>query len=186
MQSYLITDPKYYSQNPQDFAIKLRQVYSRYHPDFVCFRDKDNQTNFKELATVFLSISKEFGIKNIFINSDLTIATELGYDGVHLTSSQVVNIPKAKSQNLKIILSTHKESDIKQAIKEGIEYITYSPIYSTPNKGKIKGLKNLKGVLIKFLDIKIFALGGIVTQNHIEQVKRTNPYGFASIRYFVD
>ncbi len=34
-------------------------------------------------------------------------------------------------------------------------------------------------------NVKIIALGGIVSKKEIDQVEETGAYGFASIRYFV-
>ena len=62
--------------------------------------------------------------------------------------------------------------------------VTYSPIFFSPNKGEPKGLEKLKEAVDTF-DIDIIALGGIIDEKHIEQIKETNAKGFASIRYFV-
>ena len=65
----------------------------------------------------------------------------------------------------------------------GADYVTYSPIFTSPNKGEPKGIEDLKE-LIKTSKIKILALGGIVEARHVEMIKDTKAYGFASIRYF--
>jgi thiamine-phosphate pyrophosphorylase len=61
--------------------------------------------------------------------------------------------------------------------------VTYSPIFTTPNKGEPKGIEDLKDVL-EITEIKIFALGGIVEDEQIKSISQTDSFGFASIRYF--
>jgi thiamine-phosphate pyrophosphorylase len=102
---------------------------------------------------------------------------------VHLTSNQFSDIKKAKELGLFVVISTHSFSEIELAIKLGANAVTFSPIFPTPNKGEPKGVEALKEAVKKF-DIKIIALGGIVSQKEIKEVKKANPWGFASIRYF--
>ena len=186
MNSYLITDPKYYSNNPLILKTRLIKAITSYKPDFICFRDK-NSNNFKELATAFKEIATSLNQKNIFLNSDILLAKILGFDGVHLTSKQFNQIQLAKSQNLKVIISCHNEEEIKEAIFKKADFITYSPIFPTPNKGEPKGVENLKYIVNKYNDINIFALGGIINDNQISKLKAIqNLFGFASIRFFVD
>ena len=184
MKSYLITDPKYFTNDIYKFRNRLNNTIQNNKIDFICFRDKSSE-NYKEIAKIFVEISKQSNISNIFINNYIELAYSLNVTGVHLTSNQFDKIAYAKSMKLKVIISTHNEEDIKQAIKYNADYITYSPIFDTPNKGKLKGIVELKNVINKYKDIKIFALGGIITEEHIISIKTTEVFGFASIRYFV-
>jgi len=184
MKTYLITDPNYYTNNTNEFTKKLNNVLNSNKIDYICFRDKISK-NYEQLAKIFVNITKEHNIKNIFINKYINLAYKLNITGVHLTSEQINQITYAKSLNLKIILSCHNEDDIKIAIKNNIDYITYSPIFDTPNKGKAKGIENLIYILNKYPNIKIFALGGIISSKHIDLLKQSDVYGFSSIRYFI-
>lgn len=65
----------------------------------------------------------------------------------------------------------------------GADYVTYSPIFVSPNKGKPKGVEDLQKLLEK-TEIKVFALGGIVSHEQIDLVEESGVYGFASIRHF--
>ena len=183
MKSYLITDPNIYTNNIQEFESILKTTIQNNSIDYICFRDKKS-SNYKELAKSFVKISKQNNITNIFINQYIDLANSLKATGVHLTSKQFDKIAYVKSIGLKSIISTHNEDDIKQAIKNNVDYITYSPIFDTPNKGAAKGIKNLKDIVKKYNDINIFALGGIISDEHIKSVKNTSCFGFASIRYF--
>lgn len=180
---YLITDPQYYSNDIKVFKQKLRERLKNKRVDIACFRDKTS-SNTKELAKVFIKICKEYHIKNIFINQNFEWAKELNFDGVHLTSTQFDKITEAKDSGLKTIISCHTFDEIEKAIELSSDMITYSPIFFSPNKGKPKGIEKLKEAVDKF-DINIIALGGIINEEQIEQIRETKANGFASIRYFI-
>lgn len=99
IKSYLITDPNYFSDNKEIFKEKLIAVLKNHKIDFACFRDKSSK-NIEELAKIFLQICKEFKIENILINSNISLAIKLGFDGVHLNSQQFDKIENAKKSNL--------------------------------------------------------------------------------------
>ena len=180
---YLITDPKYYSNDIEKFKKTLINSYSKHNVDFALFRDKIN-SNIQELAKIFLEISHIHNIQKTFISSNINLALKLGFDGVHLTSTQFNQIKYTKSQNLYTIISTHNTNEIERAIKLGADAITYSPIFATPNKGNPLGIEHLNNISKKY-NIDIIALGGIITQTQIDSIAKSNAKGFASIRYFV-
>ena len=183
--SYLITDPSEYGNTIEVFEKNLTKSLSSTKVDMVCFRDKETK-DIKKLALLFLKISKKFNIPKIIINSDLNLCLELGFDGIHLTSNQFDLIKTAKKNNLYTIISCHSEDEIKSAKQLGIDAVTYSPIFYKQNKGEPKGIKKLQNIVKKYQNknFTIVALGGIIDNNHVEQIKTTNANGFASIRYF--
>ena len=185
MKSYLITDPKYFTNDIDKFRNRLNNTIQNNKIDFICFRDKSSE-NYKELVKTFVEVSKQNNISNIFINTHIELAYSLKAIGVHLTSNQYDKIAYAKSIGLKVIISTHNEEDIKKAIEYNADYITYSPIFDTPNKGKAKGIEDLINIVFKYNNIKIFALGGIISDEHINSIETTKAFGFASIRYFIN
>ncbi len=182
MKSYFITDPKYYN-SLLEFELFLESIYQKREIDFACFRDKINN-NISPFAEIFIKITKKYNIKGL-INSNIEIAKKLNFDGVHLTSQQFNKIEEAKKNLLYTIVSTHSLEEVKRVEKLGADAFTYSPIFETPNKGKPKGIENLKKV-VKESSINCFALGGIISEREIELCRGTNCYGFASIRYFVE
>ncbi|MFK2822798.1 thiamine phosphate synthase [Arcobacter sp. YIC-80] len=184
LKNYLITDPKYYSNNPELFKKNLKRVLKNNQVDMACFRDKSSE-NFEELAELFIKICKEFNIKKILLNQNYELAKDLGATGVHLTSKQYKEIKKAKDLDLYVIISCHSFVDIEKAQEAYANAVTLSPIFDTPNKGEAKGTNILKQAINLYEDIDIIALGGITTQEHIKKVKKAKPYGFASIRYFI-
>jgi thiamine-phosphate pyrophosphorylase len=183
LKAYLITDPTYYGTTSHELGRVLDRVLREHNPEYVCFRDKST-SQFKLLAKHFVFTCKSHNISNIIVHSHIELAKELGADGVHLTSLQLNQIPQAKKLNLHVIASTHNDKEIALAQKLGADCITYSPIFETPNKRNPKGLEDLKDKVAK-IRTKIIALGGIVTDDHVNAVKKSGAYAFASIRYFI-
>lgn len=120
----------------------------------------------------------------VLLHADYRLAHALGADGVHLTSMQFDEIADAKKLGLYVIISTHTHDEALLAESLGADAITYSPVFASPNKGKPKGLEDLKEIVDK-IRIPIFALGGILTEGQISAVEKCGAYGFASIRYFI-
>lgn len=115
IKSYLITDPNYFSDNKEIFKEKLIAVLKNHKIDFACFRDKSSK-NIEELAKIFLQICKEFKIENILINSNISLAIKLGFDGIHLNSQQFDKIENAKKSKLITIISCHNLEELEQAL----------------------------------------------------------------------
>lgn len=183
--SYFITDPTAYGSNVKEFEHSLRKTLSTHDIDIICFRDKTSP-NKKQLAKVCLDISREFNIKKILINSDILFCEQLGFDGIHLNSLQFETLEKFNENSLFTIISCHTEEEVQKAKELKANAITYSPIFFKELKGEPKGIKNLIHVVNKYQDknFDIFALGGIITDNHVKNVIETKAKGFASIRYF--
>lgn len=182
MKKYLITSADFYTQEVSVFKQRLKTQIKKHQPDFLLYRDKAN-TNYEELAKTFLEVCHKHKFIKCFLHQDPILAKELGASGVHLNSAQFGSIAQAKSLDLEVIISTHTHDEVKKAQKLGADYVTYSPIFFSPDKGEPKGIEDLKS-LIEEVDVKVFALGGIVEQKQVAQVEDANAYGFASIRYF--
>lgn len=161
----------------------VSELISKYNPDFILYRDKENP-NYHVEALKFVQLCLEVKNLKYFLHQDVDLAKKLGATGVHLTSSQFEKIEYAKSLNLEVIISTHSLEEVQIAQEKGADYVTYSPIFASPNKGEPKGIENLKTLLQK-TDMNIFALGGIVEQKEVDLIKKSDVYGFASIRYFI-
>jgi len=181
MKSYFITDPSFYNSQTT-FKKYLTDIYKNFKIDFACYRDKENFS--KEYAKEFLKLSKDFGVKKVLLNSFLEESKELGFDGVHLTSSQFELIPFAKKSDLFTVVSTHNFKEIETAKRYSADAVTFSPVFYSPGKAAPKGVQILKEAVKLSSPMKCFALGGIVTQNEINECEKAGAYGFASIRYF--
>jgi len=183
--SYFITDPIEYGDDPIKFENSLRLTFQQNDIDIICFRDKSSK-NKKELAKVCLDLSREFNIKKVLINSDILLCNELGFDGIHFNSLQFDELEKNFSKNLFTIISCHTEKEVQKAKELNVNAITYSPIFFKELKGEPKGIENLAYIVERYQDttFSIFALGGIITNNHVKDIIHSKAKGFASIRYF--
>ncbi len=134
----------------------------------VQFRSKEDEDSKKiEQAKELANICKEHNALFI-VNDRVDIAIEVDADGVHLGQE---DFPLASARNLlgkdKLIgLSTHSIAQIKEATRQGCDYIGIGPVFTTnskPNKKPI-GLKLLKEAA-KETYLPCFAIGGINNQN---------------------
>lgn len=182
LHKYIITDPAYYSNKEQEFQLTLMRVIKKHKPEYICFRDKTS-TNAKKLLRVFVECCKEEGVKAI-INTYLQEAIQIKANGVHLTSKQFRDIPKAKKAGLFTVVSTHSIEEALHVKALGADAISFSPIFYTPKKAKPVGLEVLEAC-INETQMKVIALGGIITPEHVAQIAGTKAYAFASIRYFL-
>ncbi len=183
MKSYQITDPSFY-HDLKSFEAYLYSAFRQHHPDFVSFRDKVN-TDIFPYAVRFLEIAKACGIRLTLINHEIALATQLGFWGVHLRSTQLSRIKTAKAEGLFTIVSTHTLEEARQAKAQGADAVTISPVFDSPGKGPAKGVAYLCDFVKALPDTAVFALGGIVDDTQIAKIAPCKPYGFASIRYFV-
>jgi len=182
LKKYLITSREFYTDTPAVFRNILHEQFREHMPDYALYRDKSNP-NYDIQAAHFVEVCSQFGDIKSFIHRDSDLAKELNATGVHLTSTQFDKIEYAKSLGLEVIISTHTQDEVLKAQELGADAVTYSPIFSTPGKGEPKGIDDLKELLSK-CNIKVFALGGIVAEEQISEIAKTEAYGFASIRYF--
>jgi thiamine-phosphate pyrophosphorylase len=178
---YLITDPTYY-QDTRFFHI-LELALLKHRPKFVCFRDKQNTPSKTKLLN-FVQLCHKYSVSPI-INSNLELAKEISFDGVHLTSSQHTLIQDVKNCNMKCIVSCHTQNEVATCLKNGADFVTLSPVFNSPNKSAPLGI-NLFASMIEGFEGRVIALGGIINKKEIAELEKLNIAGFASIRYFIN
>ena len=176
MVAYAITDPTTLDFNTLEDD--LRHFSSK--ATMIVYRDKQN-SNYEKNARLFLEHAK--GFEKVLIHTDYSLAAKLHADGVHLKSTQLTDIKKAKDLALFVVVSTHSLNEAKNAELLGADMITFSPVFNTPNKGKAVGIAKLKNI-ISSVSIPVLALGGIITQEQIMSCAKVEAKGFAAIRYF--
>ncbi len=176
MISYAITDPSTLDFNHLERDLKRFSQKA----SMIVYRDKSNASKY---AFDFVKAVKVFDFEKVLIHGDPLLADAAGADGVHLSSLQLDEIPKAKAMNLFVVVSTHTIEELKKAESLGADMATFSPIFDTPNKGLPVGLEVLKSVTAQ-VNIPVLALGGILTEEQIEACEIAGASGFASIRYF--
>ncbi len=98
---------------------------------------------------------------------DLALAVEA--DGVHLGQDDLP-LPLARSlmgPDKLIGISTHRETDVREAIAEGADYLGFGPIFSTSSKRDHEPVVGLEGLrrIRTLTQLPIFAIGGITADN---------------------
>lgn len=182
LKSYLITDPAYYGSDIPTFTSNLTSILEKNDIDFALYRDKENP-DYSTFAKIFVLTCKQKNVSAL-LHREFGLAHELGAFGVHLTSLQFEEIKEAKKLGLFVVISTHTPEEIEEAARLGADAVTYSPVFSTPNKGIPKGLAHLKEIVGK-INTKIIALGGITTDEQVEAVQSCGVFAYASIRKFI-
>ena len=135
---------------------------------------------FSKRINNYLSIDEKIQTINIYCD----LLEEWGIFEVNIVRSFLSMLEDANNiDNFSTPPTFEVNEEVLKAQKVGADYVTYSPIFTTPNKGKPKGIEDLKIILDK-VDIKVFALGGIINKAQIEEIASTKAFGFASIRYF--
>lgn len=175
MIKYAISDPKFYSNLDYAFNnfIRLKEA------NMLLFRDKSSN-NYNSIAQKFIKFRSNN--RKFLLQNDIDLACKLDFDGIHF-SSNFIHLLKDTPSNLIKIASTHNIKEIELSNQYGADFITFSPIFATPNKGEPKGLEALKEA-VKISKAKVIALGGIMSAEQICAVMKCGVAGFASIRYF--
>jgi len=180
MIAYAISDPSILDFD--NLSSSLSRISKK--ANMIVYRDKLN-LNYDINAIDFISCAREFPFDKILLHTNIDLAFKLKVDGVHLQSTQFDEIKYAKSKGLFVIISTHTLEQTLKAEHLGADMITVSPIFHSPNKGEPLGLSMLSNIC-NAIKIPVVALGGIISQEQIDECQNAGAYGFASIRYFAN
>ena len=180
LKRYLITDNSKY-RDEVEFRRYIEKINRYSDIDYILYRDKENP-RYSDFAEIF---AQNISIKKWLIHRDIELALKLQSFGIHLTSQQFSEIPKAKSSGLWTIISCHSLEEIAEAERLGADGVTFSPIFTTPDKGRPKGTEPLREAVTLFPNLRIFALGGIVSEKEVQKLAKIDTlFGFASIRFW--
>ncbi len=158
---YLITTNR---RNLEDIVLQSLKAGVK----IVQYREKFLQDNEKiSQAKCLASLCKKYN--SLFIVNDrIDIALAVDADGIHLGQEDIpTKIARELLGTEKIIgRSTHCLKDIKNAEKEGCDYIGIGPIFSSETKKQLNpiGIEYLREGLSETL-LPAFAIGGINSSN---------------------
>lgn len=155
--------------------------------DWIQMRFK-NQTekNSFSLAEAVKLLCEEY-LANFIVNDNLSLAHQIGADGVHLGLSDMkIDEARAILGSTKIIGGTANTfEDIQNHVKNGCDYIGLGPFRFTNTKEKLSPILGLSGyfeILQKLkknkIDVPVYAIGGI-TLKDINPLIETGIYGIA-------
>ncbi len=135
----------------------------------VQYRDKSNNPQ-KRLrqSTALLQLCRERRVP-LLINDDLSLAAEMGADGVHLGRGDA-SLQEARAllgEQAIIGLSCYNQLNLaKQAQHEGADYVAFGRFFSSQTKPQAPSVEHALLVQAKQeINLPIVAIGGITPQN---------------------
>lgn len=184
---YLITDGAAMPQNFKEKKIEILELVKiavQKNVSFVQVREKRLPARMVfEIVSNAVKISRASGTK-ILVNDRADIALAANADGVHLTAKSLsaATIRASFPENFIIGVSAHTFKEAERARDENADFVTISPIFSSPNKGAPKGLRFLREVCEKLKSFPVIALGGIDETNY-KSILENGAAGFAAVRF---
>ncbi|SDY08878.1 Nudix family hydrolase [Nitrosomonas sp. Nm58] len=116
---------------------------------------------FRWLASEIIRRAHTFQAR-VVINSDISLSRELGADGVHLTSAQLMSLTKRPDVNW-CGASCHNAEELYQAESIGMDFVVLGPLLPTLSHPGLPALGWRKfSSLIRDYSLPVYALGGLV------------------------
>jgi thiamine-phosphate pyrophosphorylase len=187
---YLITDGEMTAQNfskKKSQTLKLIKIAVSNKLSLIQIREKKISARFVfEFASEAARITRNTGTK-LLVNDRADIALAANADGVHLTARSLSadTIRRAFPGNFIVGASAHTIEEAENAKRQGANFVTFSPLFLTPNKGEPQGVETLREVCEKLKPFPVIALGGIDETNY-KAVLENGASGFAAIRFLND
>ena len=183
---YLITDGEITAENYYEKSRSMLEIIKtavESEISLIQIREKQLSANllfeFSNEAAEITANSKT----KLLINDRADIALAAKADGVHLTSKSLsaatirIHFPK----DFIVGVSAHSPEKAAEAKQNGANFVTFSPVFHSPNKGKPVGIKILREVCEMLEDFPVIALGGIDETNYKQILQLA--HGFAAIRF---
>ncbi len=168
-------------------ALELIKIAVQNNVSLIQIREKQLPARFVfEFASEAAEITRNTGTK-LLVNDRADIALAANADGVHLTSLSLSAkiVRRAFPENFIVGVSTHTIEEAEIARRQAADFITFSPIFSTPNKGEPQGVEKLRRICRRLKPFPVIALGGI-NQTNYSEVLDAGASGFAAIRFLND
>ncbi|MEB2270351.1 thiamine phosphate synthase [Bacillus safensis] len=122
----------------------------------------------KQLARQIQVLCQEANVPFI-VNDDVQLAIDLEADGVHVGQEDTNAKDVRQRIGNKILgVSTHNLDEVKQAMKDGADYVGMGPVYPTETKKdtrSVQGVSLITEVRRHGLQIPIVGIGGITYDN---------------------
>lgn len=188
---YLITDGTSDADNfieKKNAILNLVKTAVETKISLIQIREKNLPARFVyELASEAAKITRQSETK-LLVNDRADIAVAAGADGVHLTAASlsVETTRRAfASKNFIVGASAHTTEEAETAKQGGADFIAFSPIFASPDKGKPQGVGQLREICERLKSFPVLALGGVDATNY-RTILENGASGFAAIRFLSD
>ncbi|MFQ5886856.1 MAG: thiamine phosphate synthase [Anaerolineae bacterium] len=166
---YVITDAKLSRGRSH---LEVAQAAIEGGASIIQFRDKEMTTRqLVETAGKIKELTEEAGIP-LIVNDRLDVALAVDADGVHVGQD---DMPAALARQLigphKILgVSASTVEEALQAEKDGADYVSASPVFTTPTKPDTPPPTGLEGLraIVEAVNLPVIAIGGINEKNAAE------------------
>lgn len=131
-----------------------------------------------------LKLCREFGAK-LLLNGEPGLLDQVDADGIHLTSARLMQLDRRPiAENKWLSASTHDQKQLSQAAVLGCDFVTLSPLRTTPSHPEVApmGWHDFQQ-LVERAGMPVFALGGM-TRFDANHARAVGAQGIASIRDF--
>lgn len=119
------------------------------------------QNELQVFARAVLALARNYQTK-VLINGDAVLARELGADGVHLTSSQLMMLSVRPEPDLWCGASCHNAEALYAAERLGLDFAVLGPVQPTLTHPGMPSLGWGKfAALIRGYSVPVYALGGL-------------------------
>ena len=176
---YAVTDSRWL-KGDERIASKVEQAILG-GATLIQLREKDaDRQSFVDDGIMCLKVCRSYGIP-LIINDDVSVAKEIGADGVHLGQDDLPAHEVRKSFDGIIGVSAHNESEAKKAYEDGADYIGCGAVFPTGTKCDTRslGVDGLKEIT-RTSELPVVAIGGI-DENNIPSLEGTGISGIAVV-----
>ncbi|MFI2817360.1 Nudix family hydrolase [Vreelandella piezotolerans] len=179
---YLITGEE---PDVERFAALLERALREDNIRLVQLRAKSlDEAAYVARAERALTLCREYGAK-LLLNGEPTLLEQVDADGIHLTSARLMELDRRPiAENKWLSASTHDQKQLSQAAVLGCDFVTLSPLRTTPSHPEVApmGWHDFQQ-LVERAGMPVFALGGM-TRFDANHARAVGAQGIASIRDF--
>ncbi|WP_026001651.1 MULTISPECIES: Nudix family hydrolase [Vreelandella] len=179
---YLITGEE---ADDERFAALLERALREDSVRLVQLRAKSlDKAAYLTRAERALALCRQYGAK-LLLNAEPEVLEQVDADGIHLTSARLMSLDRRPiAENKWLSASTHDQTQLSQAAVLGCDFVTLSPLRTTPSHPEVApmGWHDFQQ-LVERAGMPVFALGGM-TRFDANHARAVGAQGIASIRDF--
>ncbi|SFE42910.1 Nudix family hydrolase [Nitrosomonas sp. Nm166] len=140
----------------------------------------------REFSRQILALAHDYQAR-VLINSDMALVREIGADGVHLTSSQLMALSSRPDPEYGLCgASCHNTEELFAAQQLGLDFVVLSPVQPTLSHPELFPLGWRKfAALIRDYPLPVYALGGLRLED-LQIAQGMGAHGIALMRGIVN
>lgn len=143
-----------------------------------------DESAYVERAQRALALCRQYDAR-LLLNGEPSLLDAVDADGIHLTSERLMQLERRPiAQGKWLSASTHDKAQLDQAALVGCDFVTLSPLRTTPSHPEVApmGWHDFQQ-LVERAGMPVFALGGM-TRFDANHARAVGAQGIASIRDF--